>query len=221
MSNVRLVSYTNPILDELKDASPEEILVYIARVSSNRDDKREDYDKLIKFLIDNAHWSPFEHLFFTFEITTSRAIGRQLLRHRSATFQEFSQRYSKATSFEPIELRKQGQTNRQSSEETFVNSIVIGGEDVDPNSLIETHLKEAETIYNLLVNNGVAKETARMILPEATTTVLYMTAPLRTWIHFIDERLKPGAQKEIRIIAEEIKTLLKPLLPVTSKTLNW
>lgn len=221
MSNVRLVSYTNPVLDELKDASPEEILVYIARVSSNRDDKREDYDKLIKYLIDNSHWSPFEHLFFTFEITTSRAIGRQLLRHRSATFQEFSQRYSKATSFEPIELRKQGQTNRQSSEEAFVNSIAIGGEDVDPNSLIETHLKEAETIYNLLVNNGVAKETARMILPEATTTVLYMTAPLRTWIHFIDERLKPGAQKEIRIIAEEIKSLLKPLLPITSKTLNW
>lgn len=221
MANVRLVSYTNPVLDELKDASPEEILVYIARVSSNREDKREDYDKLIRYLIDNGHWSPFEHLFFTFEITTSRAIGRQLLRHRSATFQEFSQRYSKATSFEPIELRKQGQTNRQSSEEAFVNSITIGGEDVDPNSLIETHLKEAETIYNLLVNNGVAKETARMILPEATTTVLYMTAPLRTWIHFIDERLKPGAQKEIRIIAEEIKTLLKPLLPVTSKTLNW
>jgi thymidylate synthase (FAD) len=152
----------------------------------------------------------------TVEIKTSRAIAAQILRHRSFSFQEFSQRYSAATELEYIELRKQGKTNRQ-----------VGDEPIDIGSYLELkeEIEQAQNqcvnIYNKLIAKGIAKECARMLLPLNTQTTLYMSGTIRSWIHYIDLRATQDTQKEHREIAVEIKNLFISNFPNISKALKW
>lgn len=207
--NVRLLTIT---------PEPEENIVEIARVSSSRKDKRENPEGLIKYLIKNKHWSPFEHSYITFEIETSKAIAIQLLRHRSFTFQEFSQRYqdvnliSDKGIFEPIELRWQATSNRQSSTDP-INSSILNGK-------IDMVLAACEQLYNNLIESGVSRETARFILPMATKTTLHMTGSIRSWIHFLQIRDDAHAQKEIQLIAKAIKAVFLDELPLISNALD-
>jgi thymidylate synthase (FAD) len=216
----KLVAYTGTQIvatslgREYGALSPEEFIVYIARVSNPANQMNtETGHKLLRYLIKHKHFSPFEHVSCTFEIKTSRAIAAQILRHRSFTFQEFSQRYAEVTELEEIEWRKQGKTNRQ-----------VGDEPVE----LEDHLKN--TVYNLqklikstydtLVQSGIAKECARMILPLNTQTTIYMTGSLRSWIHYLDLRCAAETQKEHRDIALDIKKRLEVLFPETFKALK-
>jgi thymidylate synthase (FAD) len=195
-------------------------IVEVARVSSSRKNKKQNYESLIRYLIVNKHWSPFEHSYMTFEIETSKAIAIQLLRHRSFTFQEFSQRYQDVnllsdgrSIFEPIDLRWQAESNRQSSSESM-NSAVL-------NSKVDMVLAACEQLYNNLIESGVSRETARFILPLATKTTIHMTGSVRSWIHFIQIRDDRHAQKEIRVIANTIKHIFAEQLPVTSNSLKF
>ena len=222
----------------LKAITPdiEKVIVEIARVSSSRKDKSQKPEGLINYLINNWHWSPFEHGFITMEIETSRAIGTQLLRHRSFTFQEFSQRYqnvakvSEEGMFENIELRRQATNNRQSSTEVFEPTWVetaFGGRcdgesfEVKGSDAINQFLSEAERLYNTLLDCGVAREQARMVLPTATKTRIYMTGSVRSWIHFVKLRDDSHAQEEAQEIAKAIKNILNVELPIISRALGW
>lgn len=218
----------------LKAITPEieKTIVEIARVSSSRKDKSAQPEGLINYLIRNKHWSPFEHGYITMEIDTSKAIGIQLLRHRSFTFQELSQRYadvSKMTEgdmFEPVEIRRQATDNRQSSEEVFDFDLnAVGGvalNSVEPASKgINEFLGYSHYLYNKLIAGGMAREQARMILPMATKTKIYMTGNVRSWIHFIGLRDDKHAQKEAQEVARSIKEILIKELPLISKAIGW
>ena len=204
----------------------EKTIVEIARVSSSRKDKTKDLSGLLNYLIKHNHFSPFEHGYATFEIETSKAIGIQLIRHRSFTFQEFSQRYqdvnklSENGMFEDIEIRKQCDNNRQSSSEIF-NPALGSSLNWNAEEKINLALSILEETYNDLIKAGVAREQARMILPLATKTKIYMTGSIRSWIHFLNIRDDEHAQKEIRLIAKEIKSSLVKELPIISESLNW
>jgi thymidylate synthase (FAD) len=206
---------------ELLSITPnaEEHIVEVARVSSSRKNKTEDYEKLVKYLIKHGHWSPFEHSYMTLEIETSKAIAIQLLRHRSFTFQEFSQRYQDVNElsefmFEDVKFRKQSENNRQSSTEE-ISDI----DNRDMYDLVENHLKRTEALYNWLILEGVSRETARMILPLCTKTKLHMTGNIRSWIHFIGIRDDKHAQLEMQLVAKEIKSIFMRQLPVISSVL--
>lgn len=214
--------------------NPERFIAYIARVSNPDNQSNPDYAKLIKFLIKNKHFSPFEHASMTVEIKTSRAIAAQILRHRSFTFQEFSQRYSEVTEFEPIEIRKQAIKNRQSSLEVFNPTFLTGfftyaPEDTEyknmipqvksAEDLILEHQERTIALYKQLLEAGVAKEVARMVLPLNTQTTIYMTGTIRSWIHYIDLRTKDDVQKEHRDVAMHIKALFDVHLPTVSTAL--
>jgi len=216
----------------LKKVTPnaEVNVVEIARVSSARKDKSEKPEGLISYLIKNKHWSPFEHSYMTIEIITSKAIGIQLLRHRSFTFQEFSQRYAKVEEFEPIELRKQADKNRQSSTD-FICSIdinsykyILNEKCKEYQDIVDAYIKALElcqTAYLKALNAGIARECARFILPMTTQTTLYMTGSIRSWIHMLDLRDDSHAQKEIQLVAKEIKKIFIEQFPIISKALNW
>ena len=208
----------------LKTISPniEQVIVEIARVSSTRKDKSENPAGLINYLINNRHWSPFEHGFITMEIVTSKAIGIQLLRHRSFTFQEFSQRYAKVTEIEPIEIRRQAIKNRQSSEEVFNPSIkVTEGINFKATEIVDNLLNHSLNVYNKLIEAGVAKECARMVLPMATQTTIYMTGNVRSWIHLLSVRDDSHDQKEIQLIAKEMKKIFIEQCPLISEALKY
>ena len=208
---VRLIGKTTGLL-EYEGKSIDEIITGIARVSSGRDtnDLFTDADKLLRHCIVNGHWSIFEMANLTFEIKTSRAIGRELLRHSSLKPQEWSQRYQVNSSFEPIELRKQSKSNRQSSEDILT----------DFDDLVNEHLIKSEGLYIELLKNNVAKETARFILPETTSTTLIFNGSIRSWITTLNQRLHKTAQKEARLIAEAIRDILIQEVPVICKALN-
>ena len=207
--NVSLVSTTQPF-SGLEGA--EDIIAYCARVSNPENQKNvETAPRLLKFLIKHGHWSPFEMVDMTVEIKTSRAIAAQILRHRSFSFQEFSQRYSEAQSLEKLELRKQADKNRQSSSEAF--------EDSQLHTKVREHLAKSLSLYKSLIRKGAAKESARMILPLTTETTMYMKGSARSWIHYIDLRTKQNTQKEHREIAEECKNIFKQNFPTTSEAL--
>ena len=193
----------------------EENIVYIARVSSQREDKKSKPEGLLKYLIKHKHWSPFEHSHLSVEIETSKAIGIQLIRHRSFTFQEFSQRYQDVRllgdMFEDIEFRRQCEDNRQSSTEVHKGS----------DAAVKVLLLEIKHMYESLLQDGVARETARMILPLCTKTKIHMTGSIRSWIHFLELRDDEHAQKEIRLIAKEIKRIFIEEFPTISKSLNY
>lgn len=215
----------------LKSITPqaEVNIVEIARVSSSRTDKTEKPEGLINYLIKNKHWSPFQHSYLTFEIVTSKAIAIQYLRHLSFTFQEFSQRYAVVEEIEPIEFRLQADKNRQSSTDVIGRlDIKAGGRIVEFEPQFEDWISRVggalQTIMDLYkegIELGVAKETARFILPMATKTTLYMTGSVRSWIHLLDIRDDGHAQKEAQLIAKEIKKIFIKELPIISKSLNY
>lgn len=212
--NVKLVSTTKPNIEGLNKA--EDIIVYCARVSNPNNQLNIDTGaKLLNYCIKHGHWSIFEQVDMTVEIKTSRAIAAQILRHKTFSFQEFSQRYAEVQEFEDIELRMQGKTNRQ-----------VGDEVVNPeldnelaSSLIEQHIEASKSLYNRLIECGVAKECARMVLPLNVQTTLYMKGNIRSWIHYLQLRTKEDTQKEHRLIAEEIKKIFINEFPVISNAI--
>lgn len=216
---VKLVSITKPVMhNNIKN--PEDLIVYCARVSNPKNQLNTDTSsKLISYLIKHSHWSPFEMVDMCVEIKTSRAIAAQILRHRSFSFQEFSQRYSALQDFdwnEEIELRKQGKTNRQGGEEELSLH--------DQNGLaqeISDIFKKVKMLYDKLIDKGIAKECARMILPLSTSTTLYMKGSIRSWIHYINLRSQKDTQKEHRLIAEECKKIFISNFPNVSVALNY
>ena len=210
---IKLISLTQPNIEGLKTA--EDLISYCARVSNPSNQlNTETAPKLLKYLITHKHFSPYEMVNMCVEIKTSRAIAAQILRHRSFSFQEFSQRYSQSTSFEDIEWRMQGKTNRQVGEEEVDLSPELKYE-------VDTTLTNCKELYDKLIGNGIAKECARMVLPLTTSTTLYMTGNIRSWLFYIDLRTKEDTQKEHRIIAEEIKKIFIKEFPATSCALNW
>jgi len=210
---IKLISLTQPNIEGLKTA--EDLISYCARVSNPSNQlNTETAPKLLKYLITHKHWSPYEMVNMCIEIKTSRAIAAQILRHRSFSFQEFSQRYSQSTSFEDIEWRMQGKTNRQVGDDEVDLSPELKDE-------VDTTLATCKGLYDKLIEKGLAKECARMILPLTTTTTLYMTGNIRSWIFYLELRTKEDTQKEHRIIAEEIKKIFVKEFPATSCALNW
>jgi len=209
--NVKLISLTQPFSHEAT-GFPEDLIAYCARVSNpeNQDNKATSA-RLLKFLIKHKHWSPFEMVDMTLEIKTSRAIAAQILRHRSFSFQEFSQRYSKAQKLEPVEIRKQAEKNRQSSTDGFEDAYLL--------SKVREHTSKGISLYNQLIEAGAAKESARMILPLTTETTMYMKGSIRSWIHYIDLRTEENTQKEHREIAEECKSIFKEHFPNVAEAL--
>jgi len=211
--NTRLISITQPMIEGILTA--EDLISYIARVSNPSNQlNTETAPKLLKYLIQHKHWSPFEQVSLTFEIVTSRAIAAQILRHRSFCFQEFSQRYSEINNLESFEIREKAEKNRQSSENVLELSE-------DENSEIVNHMLESVKLYEKLIKRGAAKECARMVLPLCTQTTLYMTGNLRNWIHYVELRSQEDTQLEHRMIANDIKQTLFNLFPNTSEALNW
>lgn len=198
-----------------KQLTLDEYIIWVARISSP--DNRDNHDtgaKLMQYLMKHKHWSPFEMISFAFQIKTSRAIAQQILRHRSFSFQEFSQRYAEATELEPVEFRLQAETNRQSSTKVaeLNDAAKIG---------IGKHYNNCLLLYQNLVDEGVAKECARMVLPLSTQTTLVMHGTLRSWIHFIEQRCNEHAQKEIRLIAFEIRNQLAIQVPQVAEAIGW
>lgn len=215
--NVELVSITKPENKLLKTA--EDLVAYCARVSNPSNQMNtETAPKLLKFLIKHRHWSPFELVDMCVEIKTSRGIAAQILRHRSFSFQEFSQRYSVANEFEDIELRLQGDKNRQVGEKLM--PIDTDAYDKVSQLLVES-LSLSQHCYDTMIENGVAKEVARMILPLTTQTTMYMKGSLRSWIHYIELRTEQNTQKEHREIAEKCKKIFVKEFPIISEALEW
>ena len=198
----------------------EKSIAYCARVSNPKNQDSESFEGLLKYCIKHQHWSIFEHAFMTVEINTSLAIATQILRHRSFTFQQFSQRYADSTALQlsipTPDLRSQDTKNRQ-------NSI----DDINPRdkaymeATIEKHFDDALDLYNSLLKQGVAKECARMVLPQATLTRLYMTGSVRSWIHYIDLRSGHGTQQEHKEVAEHIRDIFVGEFPIISHALGW
>lgn len=206
----------------------EDLIAYIARVSNPDNQNNPDYAKLIRYMIRHNHWSPFEMASMCLSIKTSRAIGEQLLRHRSFSFQVFSQRYAEISEFEPVEIRKQSEKNRQSSTDVFDPIIAMEpmhgyqhNEEIYASDLVREHLERSEFLYRQLLEFGVAKETARFILPLATQTHIYMAGTLRSWIHYIGLRSQEDVQKEHRDIANIVGKIFVAQFPVISEALGW
>ena len=212
---VSLISMTESCLPPGPDdhhvsrMTSEELITYTARVSNPGNQMNtETAPKLIAFLIKNKHWSPFEMVDMTLRIVTSRAIAQQILRHRSFSFQEFSQRYAKVTEMEDVQLRKAGATNRQSSTEAFDPDITsYGGTQIEASTAIELYIREGQRIYGELLDAGVAKECARMVLPLTTQSVIFMKGSIRSWVHYLQIRCDPHTQLEHRQVAEEIRKI--------------
>ena len=207
---------------KLIQATPdaERHIAYCARVSNPKNQENDSFEGLLKYCIKNQHWSIFEHAFLTVEINTSLAIATQILRHRSFTFQQFSQRYADSTELQleiPVpDLRRQDTKNRQNSTDDL-------GSDLKETMslLIKKHFEESLNIYNLLLAQGVAKECARFVLPQATQTRLYMSGSVRSWIHYITLRSAHGTQREHMEVAEAIRCIFTCQFPAISAALEW
>ena len=211
MPTVKLVSIT-------PDA--EKTMAYIARVSNPSNQNNDDFAGLLKYCIKHQHWSVFEQSSMTLEIETSRAIAAQILRHRSFTFQEFSQRYADtnliASKIPVPALRKQDTKNRQNSTDDLDEFVK---QDIE--MTITAHFNQVEKLYKRLLDAGVAKECARMVLPLATPTRLYMTGSCRSWVHYINLRSAHGTQKEHMDIANACREVFTEQFPIVSKALDW
>ena len=203
MSKVTLIHST-------KDG--DELIAYMARVSNPTNQDNKDSSKLIKYLIKHKHWSPFEMVNMCVEINTTRSISAQILRHRSFSFQEFSQRYANVEELElpsPPDLRLQDLKNRQNS---------IDSDDIDKlnwQATIQLHYSKCYRLYKNLLKEGIAKECAREVLPMGAPTRLYMNGTLRSWLHYVDLRTANGTQKEHQDIAEACQQLIKTQFPLT------
>jgi len=211
MNNVKLVSVT-------PDA--EKHIAYCARVSNPSNQGNDSFEGLLKYCIKHKHWSIFEQSFMTLEIETSRAIAAQVLRHRSFTFQEFSQRYADSSllsdKIELPELRRQDIKNRQNSTDDL-DPFVQQNLELQMQTLFDSSM----ALYQQMLERGVAKECARMVLPLAVGTRLYMSGSLRSWMHYIDLRASNGTQKEHMIIAEGCKTVFCEQFPIIGAALEW
>jgi len=215
--NVNLISITQPNIQGIKNS--EDLVAYCARVSNPLNQiNSETAPKLLKFLVKHKHWSPFEMVDMTVEIKTSRAIAAQILRHRSFSFQEFSQRYSVANEFEDVELRLQGDKNRQVGEQLISKNHPSYN---NLTNLISETLSMSQYCYDVMIENGIAKEVARMVLPLTTETTMYMKGSLRSWVHYIELRTEQNTQKEHRVIADECKKIFLSQFPIISEALEW
>jgi len=211
MNNVSLISVT-------PDA--EKTIGYIARVSNPKNQENPKVEGLLKYCIKHGHWSVFEQASMTLQIETTRGIAAQVLRHRSFTYQEFSQRYADssmlAEEIPMFELRRQDEKNRQ-------NSI----DDVDPaivekyNGKMRKHFDASIDLYKEMLHDGIAKECARFVLPLATPTRLYMTGSVRSWVHYINLRSAHGTQKEHMDLVENVRKVFKEQFPTVSEALGW
>ena len=220
MSNVKLISHTVGA-GELEGKSPQDVISFVARVSNPHNQENfHTSGGLLRYCIKHKHWSIFETAGMTLEINTNRGIAAQILRHRSFTYQEFSQRYADTKLLDsdiPIpDLRRQDEKNRQ-------NSIadLPPGVKVDYLKKIDKHFQDAMHLYDNLLDNGVAKECARFVLPLATPTRIYMTGSCRSWIHYIALRSANGTQKEHQDIALECKEIFKDVFPDVAKAMDW
>ena len=200
-------------------AEPEQTMAYIARVSNPNNQDNENYAGLLRYCIKHEHWSVFEQSFMTLQIETTRGLAAQILRHRSFTFQEFSQRYADSNLLGEIELpelRRQDVKNRQNSIDDLDPAIVDKLEK-QMNTLFSSSL----SLYNQMLESGVAKECARFVLPLATPTRLYMTGSCRSWIHYINLRSAHGTQKEHMDIANACKKMFIEKYPTVAEALEW
>lgn len=197
-------------------------VAYVARVSNPSNQyNNESAEKLVEYLIKHNHWSPFEMISICMEIETTRDIARQILRHRSFSFQEFSQRYADPTDslgFTTREARLQDKNNRQNSYKIDKDSPTERGLNEEWNMKQMELIRRVRDLYNWGINNGIAKEQARAILPEGLTrSRMYMNGTLRSWIHYIELRSKPGTQLEHRLIAIDCANALKEDFPMIEK----
>ena len=210
-NNVKLVSVT-------PDA--EKLMAYVARVSNPKNQDNDKFAGLLKYCIKHGHWSVFEQAFMTVEINTTRGLAAQILRHRSFTYQEFSQRYADSSMLGDViplpELRRQDDKNRQ-------NSI----DDLDPlmvedlNLKMQRHFVDGMKLYKEMLDAGVAKECARFVLPLATPTRIYMSGSVRSWIHYINLRSAHGTQKEHMNVAEGVRSIFSEQFPTVAQALDW
>ena len=210
MSQVKLISMTQPVDTELRGMSAEDLLGYIAKVS-NPSKQTENLSRVILYCLRKKHWSPFQMVDLTFEIKTTRDIGRQILRHRSFEFQEFSQRYASPNKddFETREARLQDKKNRQNSTATDNQQLADDWEFHQKNNLHHSLLT-----YDWAIRNNIAKEQARVVLPEGMTpTHMYMKGSLRSWIHYCQLRMGNGTQKEHQDVATEIWGIVVKVFP--------
>ena len=198
----------------------EKHMAYCARVSNPNNQDNEKFSGLLKYCIQHQHWSIFEQAMMTVEINTTRGIAAQILRHRSFTYQEFSQRYADSSllsDYIPVpDLRRQDDKNRQNSIDDIGDY-----EKLTLQSKIQEHFAEGMRLYKELLSHGVAKECARFVLPLATPTRLYMTGSVRSWIHYIDLRSAHGTQKEHMEIAELVRCIFTCQFPAVSEALGW
>lgn len=192
----------------------EKVIAHCARVSSDWQDNPE-HERLLRYCMKHGHWSIFEMAHMCVEITTSRAISAQLLRHRSFSFQEFSQRYQQATTFESCDARRQDAKNRQNSVDDLPDTTQRFWAQAMANVQ-----QTAEMFYDLALKEGVAKECARMLLPLCTTTKLYMVGSARSWIHYLQVRTDPSTQQEHREIATAIEKIFCEQFPTVGKFLE-
>ena len=211
MNHVKLISVT-------PDA--EKNIAYCARVSNPNNQENEKIAGLLKYCINHKHWSIFEQAFMTLEINTTRGLAAQILRHRSFTYQEFSQRYADssllADKIPMFDLRRQDTKNRQNSIDD-VDEFTKQQFEIE----IQKHFKSAMDLYQAMLDKGIAKECARFVLPLATPTKIYMSGSIRSWIHYIDLRSANGTQKEHMDIANECKCLFAGEFPVIAEALGW
>ena len=198
----------------------EKHMAYCARVSNPNNQDNENYAGLLRYCIKHQHWSIFEQAFMTLEINTTRGLAAQILRHRSFTFQEFSQRYADTnllnSNIELPELRRQDTKNRQNSIDDVPEEqtkMLLGR--------IQNYFNEGLDLYNELLREGIAKECARFVLPLATPTRIYMSGSVRSWIHYIDLRSGHGTQKEHMDIANACKSIFTEQFPTVSEALQW
>ena len=220
MTQVKLISHTIGA-GELEGKTPQEVISYVARVSNpHNQESFHTAAGLLKYCIKHEHWSIFEIASMTLEINTNRGIAAQILRHRSFTYQEFSQRYADTKLLDsdiPIpDLRRQDEKNRQNSIADLPPGIKV-----DYLKKIDKHFEDAMHLYDNLLDNGVAKECARFVLPLATPTRIYMTGSCRSWIHYIALRSANGTQKEHMDIALECKEIFKDVFPDVAKAMEW
>ena len=212
---VKLINYSQPDGDYLiESTSAQEMVAFCARVSNPDNQMNSETSAgLIKYLIRHKHWSPFEMVSACLEIKTTRDIARQILRHRSFSFQEFSQRYAVATDFETREARMQDPVNRQ-------NSVVTDDPEIQEEwDMIQDNVIElTKAAYNRALDLGIAKEQARAVLPEGlTASTMYVNGTLRSWIHYIELRSENGTQKEHMEIAKEVGRVISKIFPVINE----
>ena len=212
------------MVDQIKLVSvtpdAEKHMAYVARVSNPKNQDNDKFAGLLKYCIKHGHWSVFEQAYMTVEINTTRGLAAQILRHRSFTYQEFSQRYADTNLLSekiPLpKLRRQDTKNRQNSTDD-VDEWLVQKYDI----LMEEHFKASMDLYNKMLEDGIAKECARFVLPLCTPTRIYMTGSCRSWIHYINLRSAHGTQKEHMDVAEGVRCIFCDQFPTVAEALDW